>query len=78
MNTDYWDNIGPLTTALDKEIQRKGLNRIRVFLVYMNPQEQSKADIETMLEKFSQKAGLKKVAITYIPKTNRSKNSRCL
>jgi protocatechuate 3,4-dioxygenase beta subunit len=67
MNTDNWDNISPLVIALDKEIQRKGLNRIRVFLIYMNSQKKSKLEVEDMLEKFSQKAGLTQAAVTYIP-----------
>jgi len=67
MNTDSWDNISRLTVALEKEIQDKGLKRIRVFLMYMNPEGKSKTEMESMLTEFSKKNELKKVAVTYIP-----------
>lgn len=67
MNTDDWNNISTLTSALEKQIQKKGLKRIRVFLVYMNPDEKSKEEIEKLLTDFSKKNRLEKVAVTYIP-----------
>lgn len=67
MNTDNWDNISRLTVALEKEIETRGLKRIRVFLMYMNPEEKSRTEVESMLKGFSEKNGLKKVAVTYIP-----------
>lgn len=67
MNTDSWDNIARLSIALEKEIEARGLKRIRVFLMYMNPEEKSKAEVEGILSDFSKKNDLKKVAITYIP-----------
>lgn len=67
MNTDDWSNIGLLTSALEKEIKEKGLKRMRVFLMYMNPEEKSKDEIEKLLQDFSKKNDLSKVAVTYIP-----------
>jgi protocatechuate 3,4-dioxygenase beta subunit len=67
MNTDSWDNISRLSVALEKEIQDKGLKRIRVFLMYMNPEGKSTAEMGTMLTAFSKENNLKKVAVTYIP-----------
>jgi protocatechuate 3,4-dioxygenase beta subunit len=67
MNTDDWGNISTLTSALEKEIDKQGLKKFRVFLVYMNPERKSKPDIEKMLSEFSKKNNLKKLAVTYIP-----------
>lgn len=67
MNTDDWNNMALLTSALEKEISKRGLKKLRVFLMYMNPEGKSKEDMEKMLTDFSAKNDLKKVAITYIP-----------
>lgn len=67
MNSDTWDNIGPLVSSLEAEIKKKGLNRIRVFLMYMNPEHKTKADVEELLKAFAKKYGLDKVAVTHIP-----------
>ena len=70
MNTDDWDNISTLTAALEKEIDKKGLKKFRVFLVYMNPERKDKSEIEAMLSRFSRENNLKKLAVTYIPTPN--------
>ena len=67
MNTDDWNNMALLTSSLEKEISKKGLKKLRVFLMYMNPEGRSKEEMEKMLTDFSAKNELKKVAITYIP-----------
>jgi protocatechuate 3,4-dioxygenase beta subunit len=67
MNSDDWDNMGTLTSALESEIKKKGLKRIRVFLMYMNPENKNHQEIESLLTKFSEKHHLDKVALTYIP-----------
>jgi protocatechuate 3,4-dioxygenase, beta subunit len=67
MNTDDWNNISTLTSALEKEIDKQGLKKFRVFLVYMNPELKSKEDIEKLLSEFSRENNLKKLAVTYIP-----------
>jgi protocatechuate 3,4-dioxygenase beta subunit len=67
MNSDSWDNIGPLASSLEAEIKKKGLNRIRVFLMYMNPEHKSKKDVEELLITFAKKYHLNKVAVTHIP-----------
>ncbi len=66
MNTDDWKNIGVLASALEQEIRIKGLKRMRVFLMYMNPDRKNKTDVEKLLEDFSAKYQLDKVAVTYI------------
>ncbi|MFZ6013708.1 MAG: hypothetical protein ACOYXT_25440 [Bacteroidota bacterium] len=67
MNTDDWNNAGHLVQAFEEQIHRKGLKRIRVFLVYMNPDKKKRAEVESMLIGFAKKNELKKVAVTYIP-----------
>ena len=68
MNSDNWSNITQLCTRLEAEIEKKGLKHMRVFLIYMNPDEHQKAEVEKLLAAFSDNYGLKKLAVTYIPK----------
>jgi protocatechuate 3,4-dioxygenase beta subunit len=67
MNSDDWSNMETLTSSLESEIKRKGLKRIRVFLMYMNPENKTEEEIENLLETFSEKNNLNNVALTYIP-----------
>lgn len=67
MNTDDWNNMSSLVSALEKEINKKGLKKLRVFLMYMNPEGKSKEEMENMLKEFCKKNDLQKVAVTFIP-----------
>ena len=70
MNTDDWNNMSLLASALEKEINKKGLKKLRVFLMYMNPEGKSKDEMQNLLEEFSRKNDLQKVAVTFIPSPN--------
>src|SRR5688572_14838210 len=67
LNTDDFNSIAPMLTKLESEIDKKGLKRIRVFVMYMNPEMKSSTEIEKMLTTFAVNNKLKKVALTYIP-----------
>ncbi len=67
LNTDDFNSIAPMLTKLEAEIDKKGLKRIRVFVMYMNPERKSSAEVEKMLGTFAANHKLKKVALTYIP-----------
>jgi protocatechuate 3,4-dioxygenase beta subunit len=67
MNSDSWDNIGTLASVLEAEIEKKGFSRIRVFLMYMNPEHKTEAEVEELLGAFAKKYRLNKVAVTHIP-----------
>jgi hypothetical protein len=66
-NTEDPKNIAHLSKKLEEEIQRKGLQRIRVFIMYMNPARESTAVVEKKLMQFSEVNQLTNVALTYIP-----------
>ncbi len=67
------DQMKDFILALEKEMQTKGENKIRVFLMYMNPlyeqnKDQTAAEIlKGKLKKWADEQGLKKVALTRIP-----------
>jgi protocatechuate 3,4-dioxygenase beta subunit len=67
MNSDDWSNMGMLTALLESEIEKKGLKRFRVFLMYMNPENKTEKEVENLLAAFQQKNNLNNVALTYIP-----------
>jgi hypothetical protein len=67
MNSDDWTNMATLASSLESEIKKKGLRRIRVFLMYMNPENKTEEEVQNLLEGFSKKNNLDKVALTYIP-----------
>jgi hypothetical protein len=56
-----------LASSLEAEIKKKGFNRIRVFLMYMNPEHKTKTEVEELLLAFAKKYRLDKVAVTHIP-----------
>lgn len=67
------DQMQSFVQSLEKEMQTKGENKLRVFLIYMNPMYKdnpnvSSADIlKGKLKKWADEQGLKKVALTWIP-----------
>ena len=67
LNTDDFNSVAGMLTRLETEIDKKGLKRIRVFVIYMNPEKKSSAEIEKMLTTVASDNKLKKVALTYIP-----------
>ena len=67
VNTDDWNNIVNLASALEAEIARKGLRRFRAFIIYMNPEGKSKEEVEQLLTLFGQRAQLHKVAVAWVP-----------
>ncbi|HMV07919.1 MAG TPA: hypothetical protein PK325_03700 [Cyclobacteriaceae bacterium] len=67
------DQMKDFVTALEKEMQTKGENKLRVFLVYMNPFYKENPNVKAedilkgKLKKWADEHGLKKVAFTWIP-----------
>lgn len=61
------DKVGVIAQLLESEMQQKGMNEARTFIIYTNPERKSKAEVETLLSDFAQKNKLKNVALTYVP-----------
>jgi protocatechuate 3,4-dioxygenase beta subunit len=76
VNTDNFANVTKLAKRLENEIERKGLKRIRAYVVYMNPANRTKEEVASFLESFAQDAGLRKVAVTYVPSPSDPKTSK--
>jgi protocatechuate 3,4-dioxygenase beta subunit len=66
-NTDDPRNIAVIVQKLEAQIEKQSLQKIRVFVMYMNPNLETKDVVEEKLKRFVEKNELKKVAITYIP-----------
>lgn len=67
INTDTWENITRLAKDLDKQISEKGFNKLRAFIIYMNPDGLLQNAAEKKLIQFSHIAGLKNVAVLFVP-----------
>ena len=67
INTDDFANMKKLALALEREIEKKGVNRLRAFIIYMNPSARPTQEVERLLKDFIENARLKFVAVTYVP-----------
>lgn len=67
VNNDSFENVGKIASALESEIDKKGANKLKVFVVFINPTKLSDKEISTKLEKLAEKNHLKNVALTYLP-----------
>jgi protocatechuate 3,4-dioxygenase beta subunit len=66
-NTDDPKNIAAIVQKLEQQIDKQSLQKIRVFVMYMNPGLETTSVVEDKLKRFAEKNELRKVAITYIP-----------
>lgn len=67
LNTDDLTDATAITRRLEREIQTKGVEKMRAFIMYMNPSGKPEKDVKKMLADFTSAAELNKVAVTYIP-----------
>lgn len=67
-NTDDPRSIATIAQKLEQQINKQSLQKIRVFVMYMNPNLEDASVVQEKLTRFAEKHALKKVAITYIPK----------
>jgi protocatechuate 3,4-dioxygenase, beta subunit len=67
VNTDDLNHVAKVATRLEREIHAKGPERIRAFVIYMNPYRQSPAEVEALLSSFAKEALLSRVAVAYVP-----------
>lgn len=75
INTDDFANVTAIAKRLEAEIEAKGFRQLRAFVVYMNPDEKKKEELESFLSSFAEDAGLKLVAVAYVPNPTDSKTS---
>jgi hypothetical protein len=64
------NQLQPVVQVFEKEMQRRGENKIRVFLMYMNPSYKDNVNatadeiLPGKLKRWAEEQGLKKVALT--------------
>lgn len=75
INTDNWSNIAALAKSLDKKIEEQGLDKLRAFLIYMNPAGLKIEELENRLQEFAKDNELKNVAVLSIPSPHDEKNA---
>jgi hypothetical protein len=75
INTDNWTNTARLAKALDKKIDEQGFDKLRAFIIYMNPDGLKTGDLEKRLLEFSKNNELKHVAVLSIPSATDDKNA---
>ena len=66
-NTDNWDDMGRMADSLEAAIAMKGYSKLRVFIVYMNPQKQEPSLVEKRLSQFAAAHHISKTALLYVP-----------
>jgi protocatechuate 3,4-dioxygenase beta subunit len=75
VNTDDWTDVKNLGQFLEKKISEKGLDNMRVFIIYMNPKRLPPAQVDHSLKELAKIARFKNVALLHIPSPDDSKTS---
>lgn len=66
INDADWKSIEPLLLRMESEIKARGLRNFRVFVVYMNPNGLTKADLIKEAQAKAKELKLDKVALTCV------------
>jgi protocatechuate 3,4-dioxygenase beta subunit len=75
INTDSWSNITKLATFLDRKIEEQGADKLRAFLIFMNPERLNPVALEKRLQQFAKENKLKHVAVLCIPSPQDEKSA---
>ena len=61
------DELSSFAKKLEQDILDNGTNKLRVFIMSMNPAGKTVTEINRMLDGFSRKNNLQNVALTHVP-----------
>ncbi|HZF66256.1 MAG TPA: hypothetical protein VEZ55_17325 [Chitinophagaceae bacterium] len=75
VNTDDWSEMAKLAQFFETTIAEKGQDNIRAFIIYMNPSKLAPQKVAVKLDELGKSAGLKSVALLYIPSPDDNKSS---
>jgi protocatechuate 3,4-dioxygenase beta subunit len=75
INNDDWLSIKKLGQFLETKIAENGFDNMQAFIIYMNPGKLNPAEIDFKLNELAKNAGLKNVALLYVPSPGDSKTS---
>jgi protocatechuate 3,4-dioxygenase beta subunit len=67
INNDNWQNVTALAQYMEQQIQLKGLNNVRAFIIYIKPAKMNDTEAENKLRTLAGTARLKNVALLYVP-----------
>lgn len=66
LNDADWKSIDPILLRMESEIKTRGLRNFRVFVVYMNPNGLTKAELVKEAQTKAKELNLDKVALTCV------------
>lgn len=67
VNNNDWESLSRIAERLEAEISKKGIKKMRAFIIYMNPDQRPLEEVMKTLTDLSRQAKLDRVAITCIP-----------
>ncbi|OIN59856.1 dioxygenase family protein [Arsenicibacter rosenii] len=67
LSDNDWDNAAQLAVFLEKQIQRRGADRFKAFLIYTNPRKRPLPEVKQQLAAFSKRYGLRELSVVYVP-----------
>ncbi len=76
INESNMEQIESFARRLESEMQKRGVKKLRVFLIHMNPTNKNLGSLESELINWAAKQDLKKVALVYIPTPNDPESSQ--
>ena len=76
INESNMEQIESFARRLESEMQKRGVKKLRVFLIHMNPTNKNLGSLESELINWAAKQDLRKVALVYIPTPNDPESSQ--
>nr|WP_293839792.1 hypothetical protein [uncultured Arsenicibacter sp.] len=67
LSDDDWDNAAQLAVFLEKQMQRRGADRFKAFLIYTNPKKRPLPEVQQQLTAFAKQHGLRELSVLYVP-----------
>lgn len=74
-NSDDFNQLTGWVKKLDSKMKMMGEKKLRVFIVYTNPQKENAATVEEKLNEWLMPLRLEKVAVVYLPSVNDVKSN---
>lgn len=67
VNTEQLSGAARMASRLERELRGARGERVKAFVIYMNPGNKPKKEVEARLAAFAREAGLRRVAVAYVP-----------
>ncbi len=76
LNSNNLHEFNHFIKRMENEIKKKGEKKLRVFVVYMNPNKEKLSDVEKQLKQWAISQNLEKVAVSYVPSPTDEETSK--